>query len=97
MYVPYPVNHTRVSLVFTPQDKKIIFSCNRIKMSLRNFLAFSGFAMLTLALPPALHKKEIKCLEVGAIATASWVDLEDRTCTFVGVVGNNFGTNENGE
>lgn len=45
------------------------------------------------ALAPSLNKRSITCLEVGATATATWTNSDGQTCSFTGVVGSNFGTN----
>ncbi|KAK1580087.1 uncharacterized protein LY79DRAFT_562813 [Colletotrichum navitas] len=45
------------------------------------------------ALPLELEKRGIKCLEVGATATAKWTNSAGQTCTFEGVVGSNYGAN----
>lgn len=34
----------------------------------------------------------IKCLKVGATATAQWTNAATQTCTWTGTVGSNFGT-----
>ncbi|KAH7556401.1 hypothetical protein BM1_05835 [Bipolaris maydis] len=42
---------------------------------------------------PALEKRQISCLKVGATATATWTNAAGRTCRWTGIVGSNFGTN----
>lgn len=33
----------------------------------------------------------VTCVTVGKTATATWVNAAEETCTFVGVVGSNYG------
>lgn len=53
-------------------------------------------AALPLAVSATLRKRSITCLEVGATATATWTNSDGQTCSFVGVVGSNYGTNSDG-
>lgn len=53
-------------------------------------------AALPLAVSATLIKRSITCLEVGATATATWTNSDGQTCSFVGVVGSNYGTNSDG-
>lgn len=43
---------------------------------------FSAFTMTT------------ECLEVGTIATATWINAAGQNCEWTGVVGSNFGINK---
>ncbi|KAE8364103.1 hypothetical protein BDV27DRAFT_158164 [Aspergillus caelatus] len=43
-----------------------------------------------------LDKRSITCLTVGESATATWTNSAGQTCTFVGVVGSNYGANSAG-
>ncbi|KAE8132797.1 hypothetical protein BDV38DRAFT_287391 [Aspergillus pseudotamarii] len=43
-----------------------------------------------------LDKRSITCLKVGESATATWTNSAGQTCTFVGVVGSNYGANSAG-
>jgi hypothetical protein len=43
-----------------------------------------------------LLKRSVTCLTVGASATATWINAAGQTCTFVGVVGSNYGKNAAG-
>ncbi|KAH6986499.1 hypothetical protein BKA56DRAFT_480145 [Ilyonectria sp. MPI-CAGE-AT-0026] len=45
---------------------------------------------------PSVSKRSITCLQVGATATARWTNSAGQSCTFVGVVGSNYGTNSAG-
>lgn len=48
--------------------------------------------------PSATHqKRSVTCLKVGATATATWTNSDDQTCTYVGVVGSNYGENSSGD
>ena len=49
------------------------------------------------ALASSLNKRSITCLEVGATATATWTNSNGQTCSFTGVVGSNFGKNDDSE
>ncbi|KAH1621110.1 hypothetical protein KXV95_003186 [Aspergillus fumigatus] len=44
----------------------------------------------------ATNKRSVTCLKVGAVATATWVNSAGQSCSFVGVVGSNYGTNSAG-
>jgi hypothetical protein len=35
----------------------------------------------------------VTCVPVGSIATASWTNAAGQKCTFVGMVGDNYGMN----
>lgn len=52
-------------------------------------------ALLTIGVSasPALDKRAISCLKVGATATASWTNAAGQSCRWTGVVGSNFGAN----
>ncbi|PIG89364.1 hypothetical protein AARAC_006578 [Aspergillus arachidicola] len=56
--------------------------------------------LASLAVPSApssnLNKRSITCLKVGASATATWTNSAGQTCSFVGVVGSNYGANSAG-
>ncbi|KAE8310294.1 hypothetical protein BDV41DRAFT_397324 [Aspergillus transmontanensis] len=58
------------------------------------------FPLASLAIPSApssnLNKRSITCLKVGASATATWTNSAGQTCSFVGVVGSNYGANSAG-
>jgi hypothetical protein len=41
----------------------------------------------------AINKRSVTCLKVGAVATATWINSAGQSCSFVGVVGSNYGTN----
>lgn len=43
-----------------------------------------------------LMKRSVTCLTVGASATATWTNAAGQRCSFVGVVGSNYGTNAAG-
>jgi len=47
------------------------------------FAAILSMATCTLA--------SVKCVTIGQTATATWVNAAEETCTFVGVVGSNYG------
>ncbi|GKZ28302.1 hypothetical protein AbraIFM66950_003558 [Aspergillus brasiliensis] len=48
--------------------------------------------------PSATHqKRSVTCLKVGATATATWTNSDDQTCTYVGVVGSNYGESSSGD
>jgi len=57
---------------------------------------YSLVAALPLAMSATLSQRSIICLEVGATATATWTNRDGQTCSFVGVVGSDYGTNSNG-
>ncbi|OJJ42303.1 hypothetical protein ASPZODRAFT_77270 [Penicilliopsis zonata CBS 506.65] len=44
-----------------------------------------------------LNKRSVTCLDVGNQATASWTNAAGESCTFVGTVGSNYGTNSDDE
>ncbi|KAI5927581.1 hypothetical protein F4810DRAFT_648406 [Camillea tinctor] len=44
----------------------------------------------------SLDKRSITCLKVGATAKASWTNNAGQACTFTGIVGSNYGTNNAG-
>ncbi|KAL2870548.1 uncharacterized protein BJX67DRAFT_377905 [Aspergillus lucknowensis] len=44
----------------------------------------------------ALDKRAITCLTVGSTATATWKNSAGQNCSFVGIVGSNYGTNSAG-
>jgi hypothetical protein len=52
-------------------------------------------ALLATRVPasPAVEKRAISCLRVGATATASWTNAAGQSCRWSGVVGSNFGAN----
>jgi hypothetical protein len=52
-------------------------------------------ALLTIGVSasPALDRRAISCLKVGATATASWTNAAGQSCRWTGVVGSNFGAN----
>ncbi|KAK7183449.1 hypothetical protein DPSP01_010557 [Paraphaeosphaeria sporulosa] len=50
-------------------------------------------AVVSAAPAPELAERSIKCLKVGATATATWTNAAGNTCKWTGVVGSNFGTN----
>lgn len=56
--------------------------------------------LLAMAMPStpeiATNKRSVTCLKVGAVATATWVNNAGQSCSFVGVVGSNYGTNSAG-
>ncbi|EAL87117.1 uncharacterized protein AFUA_2G00190 [Aspergillus fumigatus Af293] len=56
--------------------------------------------LLAMAMPStpeiATNKRSVTCLKVGAVATATWVNSAGQSCSFVGVVGSNYGTNSAG-
>ncbi|KAH8671394.1 hypothetical protein BX600DRAFT_434502 [Xylariales sp. PMI_506] len=60
-----------------------------------SLILLSALPLLALAAPsePALGKRSVTCLTVGATATATWTTDAGVTCTWKGVVGSNFGTN----
>lgn len=47
------------------------------------FAAALSMATCTLA--------SVECATIGATATATWVNAAEETCTFVGIVGSNYG------
>lgn len=54
-------------------------------------------ALLTTIAKGATHpKRSITCLDLGTTATASWTNSAGQTCSFVGVVGSNYGSNGDG-
>lgn len=48
------------------------------------------------AASPAPQKRAISCLRVRQSATATWTNCAGKACTFVGVVGSNYGDNPSG-
>ncbi|KAI1638432.1 hypothetical protein F4809DRAFT_253262 [Biscogniauxia mediterranea] len=48
------------------------------------------------AVSSLLDRRSITCLKLGATATATWTDSAGRACSFAGVVGSNYGTNDAG-
>lgn len=52
----------------------------------------AAFPLLSLAVPQ-LDRRAVTCLEIGQTATAKWTDSQGRECTFVGIVGSNYGSN----
>lgn len=56
--------------------------------------------LLAMAMPStpemAIKKRSVTCLKVGATATATWTNSAGQSCSFVGVVGRNYGTNSAG-
>jgi len=52
-------------------------------------------AMPTSPVSPLL-KRSVTCLTVGASATATWTNAAGQSCSFVGVVGSNYGKNAAG-
>ncbi|OGM45362.1 hypothetical protein ABOM_005584 [Aspergillus bombycis] len=58
------------------------------------------FPLASMAVPSApssnLGKRSITCLTVGQSATATWTNSAGQTCSFVGVVGSNYGANSAG-
>ncbi|KAF2437474.1 hypothetical protein P171DRAFT_506307 [Karstenula rhodostoma CBS 690.94] len=54
---------------------------------------FATLSAIAFAAPtPELSARSIKCLKVGATATATWTNAAGKTCKWTGVVGSNFGT-----
>ena len=49
-------------------------------------------ALAVLAAAPI--SASVTCLKVGSTATAQWINEAGEACTWVGVVGSNFGMNE---
>jgi hypothetical protein len=56
--------------------------------------------LLAMAIPStpemAIKKRSVTCLKVGATAIATWTNSAGQSCSFVGVVGSNYGTNSAG-
>lgn len=56
--------------------------------------------LLAMAMPStpeiAIKKRSVTCLKVGATATATWTNSAGQICSFIGVVGSNYGTNSAG-
>ncbi|KAB8070966.1 hypothetical protein BDV29DRAFT_193635 [Aspergillus leporis] len=64
--------------------------------ALRTILALLPLA--TMAIPSApLNKRSITCLKVSVTATAKWTNSAGQSCSFVGVVGSNYGSNLAGD
>ncbi|EPS26413.1 hypothetical protein PDE_01349 [Penicillium oxalicum 114-2] len=54
-------------------------------------------AMAMPSAPEAPHsKRSITCLKVGQTATATWTNSAGKRCSFVGVVGSNYGASSSG-
>ncbi|KAF8857750.1 hypothetical protein BDZ45DRAFT_592291 [Acephala macrosclerotiorum] len=53
-----------------------------------------SFVILTAFNLIPLSQASVTCLTVGAAATATWTDSAGLICTWTGVVGSNFGSNE---
>ncbi|KAH6997434.1 hypothetical protein EDB80DRAFT_688780 [Ilyonectria destructans] len=49
--------------------------------------------LATLSQTPDLERRAVNCLRVGVTAMAKWTNGAGRTCTFLGVVGGNYGAN----
>ncbi|PWY66777.1 hypothetical protein BO70DRAFT_390610 [Aspergillus heteromorphus CBS 117.55] len=62
---------------------------------LLSLLLLAGVTVGTPAL--TLDKRGITCLQVGATATATWTNSAGESCSYVGVVGSNYGENSDGE
>ena len=56
-------------------------------------LFLTALLALRVSASPALNKRAISCVKVGATATASWTNAVGQTCRWSGVVGSNFGPN----
>ena len=54
-------------------------------------------AMIQFVLLARIVAASITCLQVGQSATATWTDSAKRTCTWTGIVGNNFGINQSNQ
>lgn len=67
-------------------------------ISLSTLLLTLSLTLTATAHPSVTHqKRSVTCLKVGATATASWTNSADQTCTYVGVVGSNYGENSDGD
>lgn len=66
---------------------KLLPNMYLLSLYLTSLLAIPAFAA------PALEKRQISCLRVGATATATWTNAAGQTCRWAGIVGSNFGTN----
>ncbi|CAG5177894.1 uncharacterized protein ALTATR162_LOCUS8431 [Alternaria atra] len=62
-------------------------------------LSLTALLAILVSASPALDKRAISCVRVGATATASWTNAAGQSCRWTGVVGSNFGANSenNGE
>ena len=60
--------------------------------AIANEMYLSALSVALLAIRPAVAS--VTCEKIGAIATASWTNAATQSCTWVGVVGSNFGTNK---
>lgn len=74
--------------------------CNHSDSEMRSahiffsFVALAGVVCARLNAPPSsLSRRSVTCLTVGTNATATWTDATNRTCTFNGIVGSNYGEN----
>ena len=54
-------------------------------------MKFSTIALAVVTAAPI--SASITCVKVGSTATAQWTNEAGETCTWVGTVGSNFGTN----
>jgi len=52
------------------------------------------FTILFASLAASQVSAQIQCLTVGQTATATWTTNSGNTCSFTGIVGSSFGTNE---
>lgn len=67
-------------------------------ISLSTLLLTLTLTLTATAHPSATYqKRSVTCLKVGATATATWTNSADQTCTYVGVVGSNYGENSDGD
>jgi hypothetical protein len=56
-------------------------------------LSLTALLATRVSASPAVDKRTISCLTVGATATASWTNAAGQSCRWSGVVGSNFGAN----
>jgi hypothetical protein len=56
-------------------------------------LSLTALLAMRVSASPAVDKRAISCLRVGATATASWTNAAGQSCRWSGVVGGNFGAN----
>ncbi|PYH31449.1 uncharacterized protein BO87DRAFT_418225 [Aspergillus neoniger CBS 115656] len=67
-------------------------------ISIFTLLLTLSLTLTATAHPSVTHqKRSVTCLKVGATATATWTNSADQTCTYVGVVGSNYGENSDGD
>ena len=100
--LPFLVSKTSILLWSKEKEYKQIRQLLYTKSTTMLLVCLLSSIMLlllaeALAMPSStaspLSRRSVTCLAIGASATATWTNEAGESCTFVGVVGSNYGEN----